>query len=192
MRRLKLVGSTAVGIVIGATLLNAVPAYADLPTIDAGAIAAIEAVKGVLDTVSSTHATMSKPMLTTSTSIAIGDTPSATVQQLLQEGFTQEANYSKATDRRAGSRSPMRPTRSMAQFDRHMRNAQIRDQQTASPTACVALDGGVSTQAAAVQAYQVAEAISRIHDVRGEAVPSMPSYYGAGPGCRIDGARASR
>ena len=44
MRRLKLVGSTAVGIVIGATLLNAVPAYADLPTIDAGAIAAIEAV----------------------------------------------------------------------------------------------------------------------------------------------------
>ena len=57
-----------------------------------------------------------------------------------------------------------------------------RDQQTASPTACVALDGGVSTQAAAVQAYQVAETVSRIHDVRGEAGPGMPSYYGQAQG----------
>ena len=76
----------------------------------------------------------------------------------------------------------MRPTRSWRNFDRDMRNAQIRDQQTASPTACVALDGGVSTQAAAVQAYQVAEAVSRIHDVRGEAGPGMPSYYGQAQG----------
>ena len=179
MRRLKLVGSTAVGIVIGATLLNAVPAYADLPTIDAGAIAAIEAVKGVLDTVSSTLSdvkTYANDILG-----SFGDNTFGTVQQLLQEGFTQEANYSKA---QIGAQEQITDASNtvMAQFDRDMRNAQIRDQQTASPTACVALDGGVSTQAAAVQAYQVAEAVSRIHDVRGEAGPGMPSYYGQAQG----------
>ncbi len=91
MIRLKLAGSTAIGIVIGATLLNAVPAYADLPTIDAGSIAAIAAVKSVLDTVSSTISDVKS--YANEILGSLGDNTFGTVQQLLQEGFTQEANY---------------------------------------------------------------------------------------------------
>ena len=179
MRKLKLAGSTAIGIVIGATLLNAVPARADWPVIDVGSIAAIEAVKSVLDTVSSTI----RDVKTYANDIlgSLGDNTFGTVQQLLQEGFTQEANYSKA---QIGAQQQITDASNtvMARFHRDMRNAQIRDENSTGPTACVALDGGVSTQAAAVQAYQVAEAISRIHDVRGEAGPGMPSYYGQAQG----------
>ena len=179
MRRLKLVGSTAVGIVVGATLFNAVPAHAEWPVIDVGAIAAIQAVKGVLDTVSSTISdikTYANDILG-----SLGDNTFGTVQQLLQEGFTQEANYSKA---QIGALEQITDASNtvMARFRRDVRNAQIRDEQTTSPTACLALDGGVSTAAAAVQAYQVAEAVSRIHDVRGEAGAGMPSYYGQAQG----------
>ncbi len=179
MHRMKLAGSTAIGIVLGAVLFNAAPAYADWPVIDAGVLAAVQAVKGVLDTVSSTI----NDVKTYASDIfgALGDNTFGTVQQLLQEGFTQEANYSKAS---IGAQQQIADASNtaMARFSRDMRNAQIRDEQTPSPTACAAIDGGVSTQSAAVQAWGVGAVMSRIHDLRGEAAPGMPSYYGQAQG----------
>ena len=51
-----------------------------------------------------------------------------------------------------------------------------------SPAACVALDGGVGTQSAAVNAFGMYQALAATHDLRGEAGPSMPSYYGTAQG----------
>ncbi|HUC10708.1 MAG TPA: hypothetical protein VL985_09825, partial [Stellaceae bacterium] len=104
-----------------------------------------------------------------------------TVEQLLQDGFNQNANYQKAS---VGALEQITDASNTAnaRFARDMRNAQIRDQQTPSPTACTALDGGVATQAAAVQAYDVGATIAEIHDLRAEAGPQMPSYYGEAEG----------
>jgi hypothetical protein len=63
-----------------------------------------------------------------------------------------------------------------------MRQAAIRDDHTVSPNHCTALDGGVSTVAAAVQGYDVAWTIANIHNARGQAQPGMPSYYGQAQG----------
>jgi len=65
---------------------------------------------------------------------------------------------------------------------RDMRNVQIRDEQTASPTHCAAIDGGVSTQSASVQAYAVGQTIAAVHDQRGEAGVGMPSHFGQAQG----------
>lgn len=179
MRNLKLVGTTAIGIVIGATLLNAVPAYADMPVVDAGVIAAVQAVKGVLDTVSSTLNDVKS--YANAIFSAIGDNTFGTVQQLLQQGFTQNANYIKGA---VGAHQQITDASNMAmaRFHLDLRTAQIRDEQTASPAHCTAIDGGVSTQAGAVQAYGFAQTLAAVHDLRAEAGPGMPSYYGTGQG----------
>ena len=179
MKRLKLVGSTAIGIVIGAVIFNSLPAFADLPVIDPASILQETGILNVLNTINSIESDVSK--YTNEIFGALGDNTYGTVQQLLQEGFTQNANYAKA---QVGAQQQITDASNMAmaRFHRDMRNAQIRDEQTVSPNACTALDGGVSTQAAAVQAYDVAWTIGQIHDQRGEAGPGMPSYYGQAQG----------
>ena len=179
MKKLKLAGSTAIGIVIGAVVFNSLPAFADLPVIDPASILQETGILNVLNTINGIESDVSK--YTNEIFGALGDNTYGTVQQLLQEGFTQNANYAKAqvgAEQQITDASNM----AMARFHRDMRNAQIRDEQTVSPNACTALDGGVSTQAAAVQAYDVAWTIGQIHDQRGEAGPGMPSYYGQAQG----------
>src|SRR5208282_61648 len=185
MRKLQLVGATAIGIVLGAVAFNAVTAEAQMAVIDVKAIAQeiknseiFQAIQMVVTTMNATISDI-KTLVSPIQSILneIGDGTFGTVQQLLQEGFTQNANYAKA---QVGAQQQITDASNMAmaRFHRDMRNAQIRDEQTVSPNACIALDGGVSTQAAAVQAYDVAWTIGQIHDQRGEAGPGMPSYYG--------------
>ena len=182
MRKLTLAAATAIGTVIGAVLFNATPARADLPTIDATVLAAVNAVKGVLSDING-YIQDVKDFLSATGPIAslLGDNTFGTVEQLLQQGFTQTANYQKAS---VGALEQIfdASNTANARFKRDVRNAQIRDEQTPSPTACTALDGGVSTQAAAVQAFTVAATIAKIHDLRGEAGPNMPSYYGQAQG----------
>jgi hypothetical protein len=182
MRNFSLAASTAIGIVIGGVLFNATPAQADLPTIDATVLAAVNAVKGVLSDING-YIQDVKDFLSATGPIAslLGDNTFGTVEQLLQQGFTQTANYQKAS---VGALEQIfdASNTANARFKRDVRNAQIRDEQTPSPTACTALDGGVSTQAAAVQAFTVAATIARIHDLRGEAGPNMPSHYGQAQG----------
>jgi hypothetical protein len=179
MKKLNLAGSTAIGIVIGAVVFNSLPAFADLPVIDPASILQETGILNVLNTINGIESDVSK--YANEIFGALGDNTYGTVQQLLQEGFTQNANYAKA---QVGAQQQITDASNMAmaRFHRDMRNAQIRDEQTVSPNACTALDGGVSTQAAAVQAYDVAWTIGQIHDQRGEAAPGMPSYYGQAQG----------
>ena len=186
MRRFTLASTMALGIVIGAIVFDAGPAYADVPVIDITSIAKeIQQISILNDIVSVMQTVQSSlnSLLGPSGPIAsvLGNNTYGTVQQLLQEGFTQNANYSKAA---VGAQEQIADAsnESMAQFDLQMRDAEIRDQQTASPTQCAALDGGVAIQAAAEQSYDVAYDIARTQDLRDESLPGEPSYYGQAQG----------
>jgi hypothetical protein len=186
MRSLALASTTALGIVVGAVFFNAAPAYADWPVIDITSIAKEVQQIGILNDIVQGLQTVQSSLnslLGANGPIAsvLGNNSYGTVQQLLQEGFTQNANYSKA---QVGAQEQIADAsnEAMAQFDLQMRDAQIRDQQTTSPTQCAALDGGVSIQAASEQSYNVGYEIARTQDWRDESLPNMPSYYGAAQG----------
>ena len=167
-------------------LFNTGPAYADWPVIDDAVVGAVQAVKDVISTVNSSINSLLGPAGPIAS--ILGDNTFGTVQQLLQQGFTQLSNYSKA---QIGAHEQIvdASNTAMARFHRDMRNAQIRDEHTPSPSACLAIDGGVSTQSAAVQSFAVGATIARIHDLRGEAGPGMPSHFGQAQGvaCRWRG-----
>ena len=186
MNRSTLLASTAAAFLVGAVVANTLPAAADMPVIDNTEIADIiqqssmlSAIKDIMTTISDTES----DIRTFANDIfgAIGDNTFGTVQQLLQEGFTQEANYVKA---QTGAMQQIADAsnESNAQFQLQVRDAQIRDDHTVSPTACTALDGGVSTISAGVQGYDVAWTIANIHNARGQAQQGMPSYYGQAQG----------
>jgi hypothetical protein len=185
MRRSKFFLAAAVlGIVLGGAILDAKPAYADLPVIDLASIAQL--IKEVTDLGGIESAINSLLGKTGPLATLMGDNAYGTVQQLLQEGFTQEANYSKASIGAMQNITDASNT-AMAQYDLQLRDAQIRDEQTASPTACTDLDNGVSVQAAAIQGDDVGFALGQIHAERDEAGPGMPSYYGQAQGAAANG-----
>ena len=124
MRKLSLAGSTAIGVVLGAVLFNATPSYADWPVIDAGVMAAVGAVKTAIGEVHTVLSTMNGYI--NDVKNFLGDNTFGSVQQLLQEGFTQTANYAKAQVSAQEQIADASNT-TMARFGRDMRNAQIRD-----------------------------------------------------------------
>ena len=186
MRKLGLLGTTALAFLVGGVVMNTVPALAQMATIDVAAIAqqvkAFAQETGILDVLSAMNTvqtTINNTMKDINT--AIGNTTYGDTNTLLLQGFTQNANYSKA---QIGAHQQIvdASNTAMARFSRDMRNAQIRDEHTASPTHCAAIDGGVSTQSASIQAYAVAQTIAGVHDQRGEASNGMPSHFGQGQG----------
>ena len=186
MKKLGLLGSTAVIFILGGIIMSAPPAMAQLATIDVASIA--QQIKqfaqetGILDVLNAMNTVQNTVSNTTKDiNTAIGNTTYGDTNTLLLQGFTQNANYSKA---QIGAQQQITDASNtaMARFSRDMRNAQIRDEQTASPTHCAAIDGGVSTQSAAVQAFAVGQTIASIHDQRGEAGPNMPSHFGQAQG----------
>jgi hypothetical protein len=179
MKRVTLIGTTGLGFILGAVLANASPSIGQQAVID---IAAIEQDIGIYNTLQSIGTTMTAMQnAMNDVNKALGTGQFGDVQALLQEGFTQNANYAKA---QIGAQEQITDASNTAQarFSRDMRNAQIRDEQTASPAQCTAIDGGVSTQSAAVQAYAVGQTIAVIHDRRGEAGVGMPSHFGQAQG----------
>jgi hypothetical protein len=186
MKKSSLIVTTALGMVLGAVLFNAAGALADAPVIDVGAIAqeikSVAAETGILDVIQAMQ-TVQQAMSDTMKAVntALGTNTYGDTNTLLLQGFTQSANYSKAQIGAIQQIADASNTAN-ARFARDMRNAQIRDEQTASPTHCAAIDGGVSTQSASVQAYGVAQTIAAIHDARGEAGPNMPSHFGQAQG----------
>ena len=185
MRRSKLLALTALGIAIGGAFLDVKPAYADLPVIDLTSIAKAIQEINILGTINSGLNSLlgkSGPLAT-----LMGDNAYGTVQQLLQEGFTQQANYSKAS---IGAMENITDAsnEAMAQYDLQLRDAQIRDEQTASPTACTGLDNGVSTQAASIQGDAVGFTLGQIEDVRDESGPTSPSHFGQAQGVASENA----
>ena len=186
MNRATLLAAAATGFVLGAVLVNTLPAAADMAVIDLDEIkqtiqqsSILSGIKDVMTTMNDTISDVKK--FTNDIFGALGDNTFGTVQQLLQQGFTQNANYSKA---QVGAWQQITDASNLAnaQFKMQMRQAQIRDDHTVSPNHCTALDGGVSTTAAAVQGYDVAWTIANIHNARGQAQPGMPSYYGQAQG----------
>jgi hypothetical protein len=186
MKRARLLASTAAGFILGAILINTLPAAAQMAVIDTNEInqtiqqsSILSAIKDVMTTMNSTISDVKA--YANDIFCALGDNTFGIVQQLLQEGFTQNANYSKA---QVGAWQQITDASNLAnsQFQMQMRQAVIRDDHTVSPNNCAALDGGVSTEAAAVQGYDVAWTIANIHNARGEAQPGMPSYYGQAQG----------
>jgi hypothetical protein len=109
----------------------------------------------------------------------LGPTTYGTVSDLLREGFTQNANYSKAQISAQEQIADASNT-VMSQFQRQMRDRQIVDEHTPNANACNGLDGGVTATAASVQAYGVAATVSELTDKRSEAGPNTPAYYGQG------------
>ena len=158
------------GLVAGAVLFTAAPALADLPVIDFttdGILALLQnAVTSAVNNIGNQITSEVTHMETS-------------VNQLLTDGFTQQANYSKA---QIGAQQQIADAQdlAMARFDRDLRNAQIRDEQTPSPQACFAIDNGQSVTAASAQSWTVAAAIANVTDPRGEAAPNTPAFYGQG------------
>ena len=183
MTRAKLL-TAAAGFLAGAVAINAIPAAATMPVVDVSAIEQAIKETGLLDDIKTVMTTISdteNDVKTFANDIfgALGDNTFGTVQQLLQQGFTQQANYVKAQTGAIQQIADASNT-AMGQFQMQMRQAQVRDDHTVSPTACAALDGGVSTVSAGVQGYDVAWTIGAIQNSRGQAQPGMPSYYGQG------------
>jgi hypothetical protein len=185
MRRSNFIALAGVGLAIGSILCSAVPAYADLPVIDPASIA--EEIKQLAQETGILNVLQAVQSIDKGISSAIGTTTYGSTNTLLQEGFTQEANYSKAS---IGAMQNITDAsnEAMAQYDLQLRDAQIRDEQTASPTACTDLDNGVSTQAAAIQGDAVGFTLGQIEDVRDESGPNTPSYYGQAQGVASESA----
>jgi len=185
MRRSSFIALAAVGIACGSILYSAKPAYADLPVIDPTSIA--EEVKQLAQETGILNVLQAVESIETGISSAIGTTTYGSTNTLLQEGFTQEANYSKASIGAIQNITDA-SNEAMAQYDLQLRDAQIRDEQTASPSACTDLDNGVSTQAAAIQGDAVGYTLGDIEDVRDESGPNTPSYYGQAQGVASESA----
>ncbi|MBV8202792.1 MAG: hypothetical protein JOZ15_19420, partial [Acidobacteria bacterium] len=177
------------GLVLGAVAFNAITAEAQMAVIDVKAIAQeiknseiFQAIQTVVTTMNDTISDI-KTLVSPISDIRnqLGNGQYGSVEDLLAEGFTQNGNYATAQISAMQSITDASNTVN-ALFHRDMRNAQLRDEHATSPVHCTALDGGVSTQSAAVQAFNVGATIAAIHDQRAEAGPSMPSYYGAGQG----------
>jgi hypothetical protein len=164
--------ATVAGIMLGGVLFNAAPALADLPTIDIttdGILTALQsAVTGAINS-------MEKSVTDSLTSLA----NPASVSSLLTAGFTQMANYSKAS---VGAQQQITDASNtaMARFQRDIRNSQIRDQQTPNVQNCTTLDSGQVVTAASLQGWRTGQTIEAVMDPRGEAVIGTPAYYGAG------------
>jgi len=165
--RKRLLG-TAAAVVLGGVLLNPKPAWADLPTYDAAVAFVIQAMQKALDdaiTSIGTKITGAVTQMETS------------VNQMLRDGFTQNANYAKA---QIGAQQQIADASNTAnaQVQRAFRNAEIRDEHTANPQFCNAADNSQSPIVASIAAENVAGGIQVVADRRGEAVPGAPAYYG--------------
>ena len=161
--------STTAGIMIGAVVFGAAPAWADMPVVDVGVMGILQAAQSALTNAITSIGTQITGAVTKM---------ETSVTQMLRDGFTQEANYQKAQVSAQQQIADASNTAN-ARVQRDLRNAQIRDEQTPNPQACAALDNGQSLQAAAGQAARLAAGISDVMDPRSEGAPNTPAYYGA-------------
>jgi hypothetical protein len=158
--------STVAGIAIGVTLFGVVPAYADLPTVDVLVDGAVKALENAVVS-------------------ALGDVVSSitglqtSLTQTLNNGFTQNANYSKA---QIGAHQQITDASNtvMARFALDTRARQIVDEHVASPVHCDALNNGAAVVVSSAQSWKTAQSMENVSDPRGEAFPNQPAYFGAG------------
>lgn len=159
-------------IVLGGALFGALPAYADMPTIDITVDGAIQAMSSAMtNAISSMEKSLTNAMTDLSNP--------ASLSSLLTNGFSQNANYAKA---QVGAQQQIADANNEVMSEQMLgfRDAQMRDEQTPSPQQCVALDSGQTAEAASLQGWRAMTSIEQITDARGEAGPGTPAWYGAG------------
>ena len=169
--RAKLLASTAVGIVLGGILFNAPAARAVAAVVtDPGSYSIIATLQSALTTVLTKLQDKLYDKFTN-----IGDL----LSDKLSAGFTQQANYAKAS---IGAQQQMADANNtvMTTFQRDVRNAGLRDEHTMSPAACVALNMGQAITVGAGQSWRVGQALAGVSDPRGEGGPGTPAYAGQG------------
>ena len=154
------------GVVVGAVVFNFTPALAEYPTFDAITHSLLTAAQDAI----------TKAVDKVQTSVTDIGTQ---LDDKLTAGFTQMANYDKAT---VGAQEEIANASNQANatFQKSIRNAQIRDDHTTSPQACAALNYGQTVTVAQGQAWRVAQAIGNVTDRRGQALPGTPAYAGQG------------
>ena len=169
---------SASGVLTGALLFGASPAFAQMPVFDGVNYALQGVIKAIEQTMSDTLSNITKQLESTGPlGTILGDIQNGSITTLLVQGFTQNANYAKAQVD-AISQITDGALTSHARFQRDMRNAAIRDEHTTSSLHCVALDAGQTVTASAGSSWKVAQSISDVADNRGEAGPNQPAFYG--------------
>ncbi|ATQ70871.1 hypothetical protein CQW49_23260 (plasmid) [Methylosinus trichosporium OB3b] len=171
--------SATTGVVIGAVVFGAAPANAQLAVFDETSIAVQQGLQKLQDQANNFLNTITGQLgLNGPLASLLGSNSYGDVTTLLRQGFTQNANYSKAqvsAQRQIADAS----NSAMARFERDKRNAVIRDEHVVSPLHCAHLDNGQTITVGAGQSWKVAAAIQTVADQRGEAAKGTPSYYGA-------------
>jgi hypothetical protein len=170
MNRASLLTSTTLGALLGAAVFGAGPALsqaAGMPVTDYLSIAISQAMQAIQNTMSNT--------LTAITGQLGANGPLAL---LLTQGFTQNANYSKAQVS-AQQQIADATNLSMTRVQRDFRNAAIRDEHVVNSQHCAHIDNGTTITVGAGQSWKVATSIQGVGDQRGEALQGQPAYYGS-------------
>src|SRR5208283_3574511 len=170
MNRASLLTSTTLGALLGAAVFGAGPALSQVagaPVTDWISIGISQAMQAIQNTMSST--------LTAITGQLGANGPLAI---LLTQGFTQNANYSKAQVS-AQQQIADATNLSMTRVQRDFRNAAIRDEHVVNSQHCAHIDNGTTITVGAGQSWKVATSIQGVGDQRGEALQGQPAYYGS-------------
>jgi hypothetical protein len=179
MKNASLLTSTAVGVLVGAAVFGATPAISQMAVVDMTAIGIQQALKALQNQANNILSNITSQLgLSGPIASLLGSSNYGDVTTLLRQGFTQNANYSKAqisAQRDIADAS----NNAMARFERDKRNAQIRDEHVANPLHCAHLDNGQTITVGAGQSWKVASAIQTVGDERGEAKKGQPAYLGA-------------
>ena len=175
MTRKYLLATTA-GMVFGA-MISAGPAFADLPTIDVITHFLLQQAQNMITT-----AVTNVEKSVTNIGSLIGDKVTDMgnlVGDKLTAGFTQSANYAKAS---IGAQEQIADASNtvMARNARDLRNAQVRDEHVLTPQACASLDDGQTIAVSAGQSWKVSQGISDITDKRTQGRPDTPAWAGQG------------
>src|SRR5271166_6778322 len=170
--------SSAAGVLVGALVFGSSPAFAQIAVFDWANNVVQVAIKAIEQTMSNTLNTITGQLTATGPlGTLLGSAQYGSVTALLQQGFTQAANYAKAQVD-AQSQVIDGALTSNARFQRDIRNASIRDEQTISSVHCDALDGGQTVTVSGGQSWKVTQSIQDVADNRGEAGPNQPAFYG--------------
>jgi len=176
MTRKYLLATTA-GMVLGA-MISAGPAFAvELPTIDVITHFLLDQAQKMI-----TNAVTKVEDAVTNIGTQISDKVTDMgnlMDDKLTAGFTQSANYAKAS---IGAQEQIADASNtvMARNARDLRNAQIRDEHVVTPQACAALDDGQTIAVSAGQSWKVSQGISNITDKRTQGRPDTPAWAGQG------------
>jgi hypothetical protein len=179
MKQASLLTSTAAGVIIGALVFGASPAVSQMMVVDWASIAVQQIMKTLQDQISNTLKSITGQLgLTGPLGSILGDSTYGTTNQLLRDGFTQNANYSKAqisAQQQITDASLLASTR----VKRDFRNAQIRDEHTLNSVHCAAIDHAQAVTVGAGQSWKVATSIEGVANDRRRAVKGQPAYYGS-------------